>query len=215
MAEAAAEGGTRPRAARGRGGGCGRRGGARPRGGPRAANINAAIEERLADLTRVTKEHETTAGRPPPFGDLSAEKNEAARYASSPSPHPDALARAARPEDADSAERGRQAHAPARRQGGGQAPPRPGGAHRVDASPAGGGAMREADDSAAGGGARRARCADGKEEDEGLRRAAAAPRRPARGGWNPHAYGPPASSEIHGPDGERRGVAATPGPVRI
>ncbi|KAK1614893.1 hypothetical protein QYE76_020410 [Lolium multiflorum] len=59
------------------------------------ANINAAIEERLADLTRVTKEHEATWRAAAAVGDLSEER--AARYASSPSPHPDALARAARP----------------------------------------------------------------------------------------------------------------------
>ncbi|KAK1632493.1 hypothetical protein QYE76_006808 [Lolium multiflorum] len=71
------------------------------------ANINAAIEERLADLTRVTKEHKATcrAGRRR-LGDLLGQKNEL--LASSPSPHPDALARAARPEADASAERGRQ-----------------------------------------------------------------------------------------------------------
>ncbi|KAK1666159.1 hypothetical protein QYE76_054318 [Lolium multiflorum] len=64
-------------------------------GGPGPANINAAIEKRLADLTRVTKEHEAT-WRPPPIRRPPRQEG-AARYASSPSSHPDALARAARP----------------------------------------------------------------------------------------------------------------------
>jgi hypothetical protein len=73
------------------------------------ANINAAIEERLADLTRVTREHEATwrAGRRR-LGDLLGQKNEliamrAARHLIQ-MPSPERRAR----EDAESAERGRQ-----------------------------------------------------------------------------------------------------------
>jgi hypothetical protein len=73
------------------------------------ANINVAIEERLADLTRVTKEHEATcrAGRRR-LGDLLGQKNQllamqAARHLMK-LPSPERRAR----EAAASVERGRQ-----------------------------------------------------------------------------------------------------------
>ncbi|KAK1650510.1 hypothetical protein QYE76_068315 [Lolium multiflorum] len=156
------------------------------------ANINAAIEERLADLTRVTKEHEATGG--PAAGRPPRPEERAARYASSPSPHPDALARAAR-EDANSAERGRQERM-RRRQENHEARSRPRPEARTAWSAPGRRSVREADDSAA----RRSACAEvrgRKEEDEGLRPPPPPPPRPRppppchparKLEWNPHAY---------------------------